>query len=70
MATRLEILGQNIQKYRKKAGLSQNQLAEMIDLSREHLSVIETGKSYISLKRIFMLADIFEISVKDLITFD
>lgn len=68
--SRLKILGQNIKKYRKAKNLSQNELAEMLDLSREHLACVEIGKEYISLRKLFLIADILEISLKNLIDFD
>lgn len=68
--SRLETLGKNIKKYRKLKNLSQNQLAEMVDLSREHLACIETGKVFISLRKLFLIADILEVPVKNLIDFE
>ena len=56
--SRLKSLGLNIKKYRKMKNLSQNALAEMLDFSREHLACVEIGKEYISLKKMFELADI------------
>lgn len=68
--SRLLSLGMNIKKFRKAKKLSQNQLAEMIDLSREHLACIETGKEYISLRKLFLIADVLEVSLKNLTDFD
>ena len=68
--SRLKQLGVNIKKYRKENRLSQNQLAEMCDLSREHLACIETGKEYISLRKLFLTADVLGVPVKSLIDFD
>lgn len=68
--SRLLSLGMNIKKYRKAKNLSQNKLAEMIDLSREHLACIETGKEYISLRKLFLIADILEVPVKNLTDFN
>ena len=68
--SRLETLGKNIKKYRKLKNFSQNQLAEMVDLSREHLACIETGKEFISLRKLFLIADILEVPVKNLIDFE
>lgn len=68
--SRLLKLGQNIKHYRKLKNLSQNELAEIINFSREHLACIETGKEYISLRKLFLIADTLEISVKQLIDFD
>ena len=60
-ATKLKILGQNIQKARKNKGFSQNKLAEKLDISREHLAKLEIGKRRISLKLLFLLAEVLEI---------
>ena len=68
--SRLIKLGQNIKHYRKLKNLSQNEFAEMINFSREHLACIETGKEYVSLRKLFLIADILEISLKDLVNFD
>ncbi len=68
--SRLKYLGANIKKYRNQKGLSQNMLAEMCDLSREHLACIETGKEYISLRKLFLIADLLEVPIKDIINFD
>lgn len=68
--SRLEKLGQNIKKYRKIKKLSQNELAELINFSREHLACIETGKEYISLRKLFLIADKLEVSLTNLINFD
>lgn len=68
--TRLKKLGENIKKYRLMNNLSQEKLAEKVDLSREHLAAIETGKEYISLKRLFLIADVLNVPVKDLIDFN
>lgn len=68
--SRLKQLGANIKKYRKVNNLSQNQLAEMCDLSREHLACIEIGKEFISLRKLFLIADLLNIPVKKIIDFD
>lgn len=68
--TRLKLLGQNIKKYREKKALSQNKLAELVELSREHIGSVETGNDYLSLRKLFEIADILEVSVKNLVNFD
>jgi len=68
--SRLQTLGQNIKKYRKAKKLSQNQLAEILDFSREHIACIETGKEFISLRKLFQLADVLEIPIKNFFDFD
>jgi len=65
-ATKLKVLGLNIQKERKAKGFSQNILAEKLDISREHLAKLETGKRRISLKLLFLLAEVLEIEEAEL----
>mgnify|MGYP002625723071 CR=1 FL=1 len=62
-------LGRNIFKFRKLKGLSQNQLAELLGISREHLAKIETAKRCVSLGLLFDIADTLEIKVKDFFEF-
>ena len=68
--SRLELLGQNIRKYRKKRHLTQRDLAVAIDCTYEFICRIERGQMFISLRRLFKLADILEVKVSDLINFD
>ena len=68
--TKLKILGRNLFNARRAKGLSQNQLAEKLDISREHLAKLETGKRRISLKLLFMLSEILEISESNLLNFN
>ncbi len=68
--TRLKNLGQNIKKYREQKKLSQNQLAELVNLSREHIGSVETGKDFLSLRKLFEIADVLETPVKKFIDFD
>lgn len=67
--TKLLQLGRNIQKHRKSKGLSQNKLAELLDISREHLAKIETAKRCVSLLLLFKIAEVLEISEKTLFDF-
>ena len=69
-ATKIIALGKNIQKARKVKKFSQNKLAEMLNISREHLAKIETAKRCISLKLLFRVAQTLEIKVKDLFDFE
>ena len=69
-ATKLIALGKNIQNARKKKKLSQNALAELLNISREHLAKIETAKRFPSLNLIFQIAGVLEISEKELFDFN
>ena len=62
------LLGLTIAYYRKLRGLTQAELAEATNLSRTHISNIEApnGKTSISLNKLFDIADVLEVPVKDL----
>ena len=62
-------LGLNITYYRKIRGLSQNQLAELINISRTHMSRIETADCAVSLDVIFDLCDALDIKPSQLFDF-
>ena len=68
-ATKLILLGRNIKKARKAKCLSQNQLAELLEISREHLAKVETAKRTVSLGLLFKICDILEKSEQDLFDF-
>ncbi len=64
-------IGYNIQYYRKHKGLTQEQLAEMLDVSRQHLGAIEAPRLVraVSLDLLFRIADSLEIDVRLLLDF-
>ena len=68
--SRLLFLGQNIKKYRNKKQISQADLAERLDLSTEYICRVERGQKYLSLRKLFELADILEVKISTLIDFD
>lgn len=65
------LLGLTIAYYRKLRGLTQAELAEASNLSRTHISNIEApnGKTSISLNKLFDIAEVLEVPVKDLFDF-
>ena len=62
-------LGLNIAYYRKARNLSQLKLAELIDISRTHMSRIETADCAVSLDVIFYICDILNVPAEKLFTF-
>ena len=68
--SRLKKLGENIKKYREAKGLKQIDLAVSLNFSGEYICRVERGQKYISLRKLFKLADILEIKLSDLINFD
>ena len=68
--SKLEMLGKNIKFYREEKHLSQNELAEIVDISREYLADVERGHKRISLKKLFAIVDALEINCADLFDFE
>ncbi len=62
-------LGLNIAYYRKKRGMSQMQLAECIEISRTHMSRIETADCAVSLDVIFDICDVLGVNPSKLFDF-
>lgn len=56
-----KIFGENVKYYRKKKGLSQEQLAEKLEVSPNHLSVIETGSKFVTYKLLEKLILVLDI---------
>lgn len=61
------ILVNKIADYRKKAGLTQTQLADHIGISQNTLSQYETGKRNPDIKTVEMLADYFSTSINSIL---
>jgi len=68
--SRLELLGHNIKKYRKKKQLTQRDLAVALDCTYEFICRVERGQMFMGLRRLFKLADILEVKISDLMNFD
>ncbi len=64
-------LGYNIAYYRKHAGLTQEQLAERVGISRQHLGAIEAPNLVrpISLELLFNIADVLDVPAYKLLRF-
>lgn len=61
-----QIFGNNIHSYRKLRNLSQEQLAEKLDISVKHLSTLETGKVFASAELIEKIAKELQVSISAL----
>ncbi|MGH7204532.1 MAG: helix-turn-helix domain-containing protein [Candidatus Levyibacteriota bacterium] len=69
MANIYQKLGESVRKYRRKAGLSQEELAVKAKLDLTSVSEIESGLRNPSLKTLHKLASALRITVNDLIPF-
>lgn len=64
-----KFLGLNIAYFRKEKGLSQSQLAELVNISRTHMSRIETADCAVSLDVVFDICDALRIKPYKLFDF-
>lgn len=60
-------IGKRIKIARIKADLTQERLAEMVEISPTHMSNIETGTTRVSLTAIVSLANALSVTVDDLL---
>lgn len=63
-------IGQQIRKIRKAHNLSQEELAEMVNISTTHMSHIETGNTKLSLPVLVDIASALEVRTDDLLNND
>ena len=63
-------LGQRIKYFRKLKGLSQDDLAEKLELSTRSLGNVETGRYFMSLTNIEKLIEVLDIEPYELFVFD
>ena len=57
MDVNMKLIGKRIKHRREVSGLSQEQLAEKLDLSTNHISSMECGKSLLTTKCLLALCD-------------
>lgn len=63
-------LNSQIKKYRTELGLSQEELAEKVYVTRQTVSNWETGKSYPDIHSLLLLGTLFDLSLDQLIKGD
>ena len=62
--------GENIKKYRKRAGLTQEQLAEIVNCSCSHIGQVENGRGVPSLEITLSIANALGVMIDQLIVLD
>lgn len=60
-------IGRNIRVYRQKKGLKQKKLAELIDVSDQHISHIENGHTKLSLGTLVAIANVLQVDCNALL---
>jgi transcriptional regulator with XRE-family HTH domain len=66
MDARIEVFGLRVRYFRKRLGISQDDLADRANLHRTYVGAVERGERNISLLNILRLADALNITAKDL----
>ncbi len=55
------LFGQNLKKYRKNAGLTQEELSEKLEVTQKHLSMLETGTQFASASLIAKICSVLDL---------
>ena len=63
-----DVIGKRIKQARMKKGLSQENLADELDISTAFLSRVETGKSQINLRRLLQVGKVLDVPPEELIS--
>ncbi|MFQ9264231.1 MAG: helix-turn-helix domain-containing protein [Clostridia bacterium] len=68
MAPDYSVIGKRIKEARNNQNLTQEELADELNISVAFLSRVETGKSHINLKRLTQIAEFLKVSPGYLLT--
>jgi len=60
----------NLKKYRLEQGITQEDLAEKLKVTRQTINAIEAGKYQPTLYLAYQCAEFFNVSIKDIFTFN
>ncbi len=63
-------LGEKIKRLRKKRGLTQERLAELVDISPRNLSNIEVGISFVKAETLEKIIDALNVTTEELFSND
>lgn len=62
-----KIFGLQVRRYRKKKGISQEELASLSELHRTYIGAIERGERNVSLNNVEKIASSLDVDVIDLL---
>ena len=65
-----KLLGKRIKELRLKQGLSQEQLAEAVNIAERNISKIECGANFIRADKITKISNALKVPVNELFTFE
>lgn len=61
------MVGDNIRKFRDELGLTQEELANKINVSRGYIAQLERGSKALTVPIAMAMAEVFQIDINDLI---
>jgi len=64
-----KLFGENLKKLRKEKGLSQEALAERVEIETYNISRIETGKSFPQINNLIKIINLLEVEPVELFNF-
>ncbi len=62
-----KIVGKKVQRYRKKTGMSQEEVAHKVGISRAYMGYIEQGRNVPSLEILEKIAKVIKVKLSDLV---
>jgi len=63
-------VGQKIKKARESKGLTQQELAYLCNMEKSNISRIESGRTNLTLKSLYLIGKSLSISIKELVDFE
>lgn len=69
MKTTKELLGERIRELRKERGLTQEQLAELVEVEQKHISRLELGKSFPTIDRLQKVSEALNVPLREFFDF-
>lgn len=63
-------LGKRIKELRKRKGLTQEQVAVLIEMEQNTISVIESGRNFPTLVTLEKIADILDVELSDFFNYE
>ena len=65
-----EKVGKRVRELRNKLGISQEELADMVELDRTYITSVECGRRNISIVNIVKLAKAWNVTLAEFFTFE
>lgn len=63
-----KLIGKRIKEARKKVGISQEKLGELIDVATAYVSRVERGSSHVNLKKLSQISVALNIPIEELVS--